>query len=119
MDIVSFFSKADQKIILAATIGSSIGAIAGMLKDKDDLAKTYINLCQGIVYGGISGPIIYNNPVVQATILITILGYGIIAIDNLYTYDYKPHSNHHLHHYKHKLNNDKDKTRGAFFDHHQ
>lgn len=114
MDILSFF-RSDQRFALAVSLGCSVGAIAGLLKDKDDLAKTYINLCQGIVYGGLSGPIIYNNEMVQLAIVLTVCGYAIHSIDDIFDiYSYKHHKNHKRHnHIGHKKDN-----HGAFFDHH-
>jgi hypothetical protein len=118
MDLISLFSKADKKLILAATIGSSIGAIAGLLKDKDDIAKTYINLCQGIVYGGISGPIIYSNPLLPIVIMITVFGYSIHNID-IYSNNIRKgsHSHYHNHNNNHHTHKNNELPDTPFFDH--
>lgn len=80
MDIITLFSKIDtDKIILASTIGASLGIVAGLNIDTENISKTYINMCMGMVYGGLAGTITAANPFMPYVIVLTVLGYFVVS----------------------------------------
>lgn len=81
MDIITLISKTNsQNVAIGSTIGATLGIIAGLSADTEKVSKTYINICQGIVYGGLAGSIVVINPFMPYMILISILGH-IITLD--------------------------------------